>query len=108
MPIRIAVATDDGKFVKEGPFHEAKYFAIYEVSGRSPTRIELRVNTRRGSRRGPSSVLEILRDCEVLISRSFDVESREVIESRGIITLETNSKELESAVLEVAEKLARL
>ncbi len=108
MPIRIAVATDDGKFVKEGPFHEAKYFAIYEVAGRSPTRIELRVNTRRGSRKGPSSVLEILRDCEILVSRSFDVESREIIESRGKITMETNNKELESAVLEAAEKIARL
>jgi len=108
LPIRVAVATDDGKTLKEGSFHEAKFFAIYDVLGRSPTRIEMRVNTRRGSKRGPTSVLEILRDCEVLIAREFDIELREIVEARGIITLETGREDIESAVLEIAEKISRL
>lgn len=108
MPIRVAVATDDGKNLNDGPFHEAKFFAIYDVLGRSPTRVEMRVNTRRNSRRGPASVLEILRDCEVLIAKKFDSKLREIVEARGIIILETRKDDVESAVLEVAENISRL
>ncbi len=108
MPIRVAVATDDGKSLKDGSFHEAKFFVIYDVLGRSPTKVEMRVNTRRDSKRGPASVLEILRDCEVLIAKEFDTELREIVEARGIITLETDNEDVESAVLEVAEKISRL
>jgi len=108
LPIRVAVATDDGKSLKDGSFHEAKFFMIYDVLGRSPTKVEMRVNTRRDSKRGPASVLEILRDCEVLIAKEFDAELREIVEARGIITLETDNEDVESAVLEVAEKISRL
>lgn len=108
MPIRVAVATDDGRTLKSGPFHEAKFFAIYDVLGRSPTKVEIRVNTRKGSKRGPTSVLEILRDCEVLIAKNFDVELREIVEARGIITLETSQDDVESSVLEMAEKISKL
>ncbi|RDD54269.1 MAG: hypothetical protein BA066_00525 [Candidatus Korarchaeota archaeon NZ13-K] len=108
MPIRVAVATDDGKSLNEGSFHTAKFFAIYDVLGKSPTRVEMRVNTRRESRRGPASVLEILRDCEVLIAKKFDPKLKEIVEARGIITLETEKEDVESAVLEVAENISRL
>lgn len=108
MPIRVAVATDDGKSLNEGSFHAAKFFAIYDVSGRSPTRVEMRVNTRRDSKRGPASVLEILKDCEVLIAKKFDSRLRELVEARGIIILETEKDDVESAVLEVAENISRL
>lgn len=108
MPIRVAVATDDGKNLNEGSFHTAKFFAIYDVLGKSPTRVEMRVNTRRDSRRGPTSVLEILRDCEVLIAKKFDLKLKELVEARGIIILETEKDDVESAVLEVAENISRL
>ncbi len=106
MPIRVAVATDDGSEVKEGPFYQARYFAIYDLTGKSPTRVELRVNTRRGQ--GPTSALDVLKDCGAIISGEMDPESRDIIESRGIIAHETSKKSVESAVMEIAEGLSRL
>ncbi|HDM91820.1 MAG TPA: hypothetical protein ENG69_00285 [Candidatus Korarchaeota archaeon] len=106
MPIRVAIATDDGSEVKSGPFYEARYFAIYDLTGKSPTRIELRVNTRKG--KGPSDALDVLRDCEVIVSGKMDAESMDIIESRGIIAYETSKKPVESAIMEIAEGLSRL
>ncbi len=107
MTLRVAVATDDGNKVKEDEFHRAKYFAIFDLTGRSPTRVELRVNTRR-DRKEPASVLEILRDCEVLVAGSIDDESREIMESLGVIAHATKRESVESAVLEIAEGISKL
>jgi len=107
LPIRVAVATDDGKSLYDKLFHSAKFFAIYDILGRSPTKVEMRVNTRRESK-SAASVLEILRDCEVLIAKKFDSKLKELVEARGIITVETAKDDVESAVLEVAENISRL
>jgi predicted Fe-Mo cluster-binding NifX family protein len=107
LPIRVAVATEDGKHVKEGEFNKAKYFAIYDVSGKSPTKVELRVNTRISSE-DPSSALEILRDCEVVISKEFSRDVKEAMESMGLIAHETRNTDVVGAIIEFAEKVARL
>ncbi len=107
MTIRVAVATEDGKKVKDGDFNKAKFFAIYDVSGMSPTKVELRLNTRRMSD-NPASPLEILKDCEVIISKQFRKEVKEVIESMGVITHETKHDDVISAVTEFAEMISKL
>jgi len=107
VPLRVAVATDDGALVWRGEFYKAKYFAIFDLTGKSPAKVELRVNTRR-NRGSAASALEVLRDCEVIIAGAFDPESRDIVEAKGIIAHETSRESVEEAVLELAETISRL
>ena len=108
MTLRIGVATDDGKTVKRGDFSESKFFAIYDLTGRTPTRVELRPNPLRGKSKDPMRVLRILGDCDVIISMEFAPESIKDMEAKGIIAHETKKRDVDKSVLEFAEELARL
>lgn len=108
MTLRIGIATDDGKTVKEGYFTESKFFSIYDLTGKTPAYIELRPNSHRTKKGDPLQVLRGLRDCDVIIGKKFSANSRKDMEAMGVIAHETKREEVDGSVLGFSEDLARL
>lgn len=105
--MKIAVASDDGKNISSH-FGRTKGFVIFDVEGKEIKSQEYRPNTFTGHARGlegaghevdrHASILDALKDCEVVISHGMGRRIYDDLKSGGIQVFVTDETDVKRAL----------
>ncbi len=105
--MRIAIASDDEKSISTH-FGRTRGFVIFEVEGREVKKKEYRPNTVTGHVMGLKDsshrfdrhalIIELLKDCDVVISHGMGMRIREDLARAGIKVIITDETDVDKAL----------
>jgi len=102
--MKIAVATDDGAWVRKGHFGSSRYYKIIEILNGEIVSRELRRNPfaetddENHSHGQADTILDLLEDCSLLIGRSMGKKSAAAITSNQVDCIVTKFETVDVAV----------
>jgi len=102
--MKIALATDDKHTIRSGPFSESRYYQVIEIRNVQPVVTELRSHPysegekERDEKDQLEAVMKRLKDCGILMGKSFKKESVDRISPQGIDCITTDIEDINQAI----------